>query len=275
MRLVHESFQSQLPPEPQIAPAHGWRLATSWAASEAELRAAQRLRYAIFADEMGARLTPPPGTEPGRDVDHFDAFCDHLLVHLVDPLGEEPARLVGTYRVLGPDGARRAGGYYTEAEFDLAPLRALRPSALELGRACVDAEWRTGGVIMALWSALGSYMLEHGLGTMFGCASIGVADGGLQARRIWRHVSASHMGALEWRVAPRRPLARLDEADAAPPAPLRLRELPPLLKGYLRCGARVLGPPSLDPHFNTADLPIMLRLDELSARYRKQFLNPQ
>jgi putative hemolysin len=275
MRLVHESFQSQHLPEPQIAPAHGWRLATSWAASEAELRAAQRLRYAVFADEMGARLTPPPGTEPGRDVDRFDAFCDHLLVHLVDPLFDAPARLVGTYRVLGPDGARRAGGYYTEGEFDLAPLRALRPSALELGRACVDAEWRTGGVIMALWSALGSYMLEHGLGTMFGCASIGVADGGLQAHRIWRHVSASHMGAQEWQVTPRRPLARLDEPDAAPLPPLRLRELPPLLKGYLRCGARVLGPPSLDPQFNTADLPIMLRLDELSARYRKQFLNPQ
>jgi len=76
-------------------------------------------------------------------------------------------------------------------------------------------------------------------------------------------------------VAPRQPLARLDESDAAPLPPLPLRELPPLLKGYLRCGARVLGPPSLDPQFNTADLPIMLRLDELSARYRKQFLNPQ
>ena len=275
MRLAPEHFQSHPLHEAQMAPAQGWRLATSWAASEADLRAAQRLRYTIFADEMGARLTPPPGTEPGRDADRFDPFCDHLLVHLVDPLGEEAARLVGTYRVLGPDGARRAGGYYTEGEFDLAPLRALRSSAVELGRACVDAEWRTGGVIMALWSALGSYMLEHGLGTMFGCASIGATDGGLQARRIWRHVSASHLAAPQWRVAPRQPLARLDESDAAPLPPLPLRELPPLLKGYLRCGARVLGPPSLDPQFNTADLPIMLRLDELSARYRKQFLNPQ
>jgi putative hemolysin len=125
---------------------------------------------------------------------------------------------------------------------------------------------------MALWSALGGYMLRHGLDTMFGCASIGAADGGVQARRIWRHVSNSHLAAPEWQLRPLRPLERLDESAAVE---FRLRDLPPLLKGYLRCGAKVLGPPSLDPHFNTADLPIMLRLNELSARYRKQFLNPQ
>ncbi|MGZ5199303.1 MAG: GNAT family N-acetyltransferase [Telluria sp.] len=256
-----------------IEPARtGWRFATSWAASTAELRAAQRLRYTVFADEMGARLTAPPGTAPGHDADRFDDYCDHLLVHVVDPLGEEPARLVGTYRVLSPDGARRAGGYYSEAEFDLAPLRPLRHTAVELGRACVDAEWRSGGVVMALWHELGSYMLRHRLDTMFGCASIGIADGGLLARRIWRHVSGNQLAAAEWQLRPLRPLERLDEAAEAE---FRLRDLPPLLKGYLRCGAKVLGPPSLDPHFSTADLPIMLRLDELSARYRKQFLNRQ
>lgn len=247
----------------------GWHFITKWAESEAEVRAAQRLRYAIFANEMGACLTPSPGIEAGYDADRFDAYCDHLLVHVVDPLEKEPARLVGTYRVLRPDGAHRAGGYYTETEFDLSPLQALLPSAVEVGRACVDAEWRAGGVIMALWSELGSYMLRHRLDTMFGCASIGVADGGIQARRIWRHVSCSHLASPEWHLRPLRPLERLDEltGDA-----FRSRDLPPLLKGYVRCGAKVIGPPSLDPQFNTADLPIMLRLDDLSERYRKQFL---
>jgi putative hemolysin len=245
-----------------------WQFATSWAASAAEVRSAQRLRYAIFAGEMGARLTPPPGTAPGCDADRFDDFCDHLLVHVIDPDGLTAPRLVGTYRVLNPDGARRAGGYYSDSEFDLGPLRALKPTAVELGRACVDAEWRSGGVIMALWGALGAYMLKHGLDTMFGCASIGVADGGLQARRVWRKVSASYLAAPEWQIRPREPLPLFDEADA----PIGMRDLPPLIKGYLRCGAKVLGPPSLDPRFNTADLPVMLRLDELPARYRKQFL---
>jgi putative hemolysin len=259
-----------MPHEAPMQPARpAWRFATSWAGSEAEIHAAQRLRYAIFAGELGAHLTRLPGNAPGCDADRFDAYCDHLLVHVVDPLGEEPAKLVGTYRVLRPEGARRAGGYYSESEFDLAPLRPLRPSAVELGRACVDAAWRTGGVIMALWNELGSYMLRHRLDTMFGCSSIGVADGGAQARRIWRHVSVSHLAAPEWQLRPLRPLDGLDDSGGTD---LRLRDLPPLLKGYLRCGAKVLGPPSLDPQFITADLPIMLRLDDLSERYRKQFL---
>jgi putative hemolysin len=249
---------------------HPWQFATSWAASAADVRSAQRLRYAIFANEMGARLSPPPGTAPGCDADRFDAYCDHLLVHVIDPDGTAAPRLVGTYRVLNPDGARRAGGYYSDSEFDLGPLRSLSATAVELGRACVDAEWRSGGVIMALWGALGAYMLKHGLDTMFGCASIGVGDGGLQARRVWRKVSAAHLAAPEWLIRPRQPLPLRDEAETE--APIGMRDLPPLIKGYLRCGAKVLGPPSLDPHFNTADLPVMLRLDDLPARYRKQFL---
>jgi putative hemolysin len=249
-----------------------WRLSTSWARSDADVREAQALRHAIFAGEMGAILNPPRGTASGLDADRFDPYCDHLLVHAVDPAGAAPSRLVGTYRVLSPDGARRAGGYYADSEFDLAPLRPLQHAAVELGRACVDAEWRTGGVIMALWSELGRYMLAHRLDTMFGCASISMADGGMQARRIWRHVQAAHLAPSDWRVLPRLPLGRLDEAIEAP---LRTHDLPALLKGYLRCGAKVLGPPSLDARFATADLPIMLRLDELAARYRNQFLPRQ
>lgn len=249
-----------------------WRLATSWAASESDVRAAQRLRFAIFAGELGACLAPPQDGEAGCDVDRFDDFCDHLLVHIVDPLGEASPQLVGTYRMLSPDGARRAGGYYSDSEFDLTPLRALRSSAVELGRACVDPAWRNGGVIMALWSELGSYMLRHRLDTMFGCASIGMADGGAQARSIWRHVSDQYLAAPQFQVTPAMPVERIEDSGGAVTG---LRDLPPLLKGYLRCGAKVLGPPSLDPFFNTADLPVMLRLDDLSERYRKQFLRAQ
>jgi putative hemolysin len=250
----------------------GWCFETSWAGSEADVREAQRLRYAIFAGEMKARLAAPAGTPPGCDADHFDEYCDHLLVRVRDADGELPARLVGTYRVLNPDGARRAGGYYSESEFDLRPLAPLRPAAVELGRACVDPDWRSGGVIMALWSALGSYMTRHRLETMFGCASIGVADGGALARRIWRQLCGNHLASAEWQV---RPLAPLPLADDVRDPPGSLRDLPPLIKGYVRAGARVLGPPAFDPAFNTADLPIMMRLADLPARYAKQFLAPR
>jgi putative hemolysin len=257
-------------------------LETRWADCEEDVRDAQRLRYRVFAEEMGARLAPPEGTPGGLDADRFDPFCDHLLVRAVDPAnGQGP--LIGTYRVLTPEAAARAGGFYTDTEFDLAPLAPLRGRALELGRSCVDAQWRSGSVIMALWSALGQYMLEHRMDTMIGCASIGLGDQGLEAARLWHRLCRTHLVEERWRVAPRIALplhTRADSdahtttntnatthtcGDAAPPAP------PPLIKGYLRCGARLLGPPALDVAFNTADLPMMLRVDDVSPRYRQHF----
>jgi putative hemolysin len=251
-----------------------WQFEARWADSESEVREAQRLRYAIFAGEMGARLAPPAGTPDGIDADHFDRHCDHLLVRVREAGSDGPGSLVGTYRVLGPDAARRAGACYTEGEFDLAPLAPLRAGALELGRACVHADWRSGGVILALWSELGQYMVEHGLHTMFGCASIGMADGGQLARRVWRQLrDSSYLAQPEFRIRPLTPLPPGgDETGGATDGPGMLRALPPLIKGYLRCGARVLGPPSFDRAFNTADLPIMMRLADLPERYSKQFL---
>ena len=258
------------PPARQVE----WQFAASWASSEAEVREAQRLRHAIFAGEMGARLAPPAGTPDGHDADHFDGFCDHLLIRVREVGGDGPGQLVGTYRVLGPDAARRAGACYTEGEFDLAPLAALRDGAVELGRACVHPDWRSGGVILSLWSELGNYMVRRGLHTMFGCASIGMADGGRLARRVWSMLrDSAFMAAAEYRV---RPLTALPPGamgeGGVPAGAALLRELPPLIKGYLRCGARVIGAPSFDRAFNTADLPIMMRLADLPERYSKQFL---
>ncbi|WP_426172895.1 GNAT family N-acetyltransferase [Massilia sp. TWR1-2-2] len=276
---------AEYPWSPRAAPAPApvqpkpgsWRFEASWASSPAEVREAQQLRYAVFVAEMGARLSTPAGTAAGLDVDDFDRHCEHLLVRARELGSDAPGQLVGTYRVLGPEGARRAGGCYTESEFDLAPLAPLRAGAVELGRACVHAGWRSGGVILALWSALGQHMLERGLDTMFGCASIGMADGGQLARRVWRQLrDSSYMVPPEWRIVPWTPLP-MGDADriATPASDAVLRELPALIKGYLRCGARVAGPPSFDRSFNTADLPIMMRLADLPARYSKQFLAPR
>lgn len=118
------------------------RIHTRWARDTADLQAAQRLRHAVFVGEMGARIAPPHGTPPGLDADEFDPFCEHLLV-CADDL------VVGTYRVLTPDAARRAGGLYTEREFDLTRLRPWRSRMMEAGRACVHADWRQGGPLLA------------------------------------------------------------------------------------------------------------------------------
>ena len=254
---------------PHAAPA-SITLSAAWADSEAEVRAAQALRYAVFAGELGARL-PPESVACRRDIDRFDPWCEHLLVWADDP--HSGARtLVGTYRVLAPDAARRLGGLYADQEFDLSALAPLRARMIELGRACVHPAWRSGGVILALWSALGRYMVERDFDTMVGCASVGLADGGEFASTLWYALRASYLAPPQWRATPRTALALHPLSESRPA--LALRAMPPLIKGYLRGGATVLGAPAYDAGFHTADLPIMMRLQDLSDRYRKQFLLP-
>ncbi|MBI3157365.1 MAG: GNAT family N-acetyltransferase [Burkholderiales bacterium] len=227
------------------------------------MRAAQRLRHLVFVQEMGARIAPPRGTPPGHDADLFDPFCEHLLV----VAGEgDAAEVVGTYRVLTPDAARRAGGLYSETEFDLTRLRPLRPRLAELGRSCVHPDWRRGGTILLLWAALADFMARNALDAMVGCASVPMRDGGHAAADLWRQLAATHLAPVEHRVRARLPLP-VDELGSG-----RSVEPPPLLAGYLRCGARLLGAPAWDPDFGTADLPLLLRLADLPPRHRRHFL---
>ena len=168
--------------------------------------------------------------------------------------------------VLTPAASRRAGGLYSDTEFDLSRVRPILGRAVELGRSCVHPAWRSGGVVMSLWAALGEFMLTRGLDTMIGCASVSLRDGGHHAASLWSKLRLAHLAPAEWQVTPRLPLPVV-----------RLRqdldvETPALIKGYLRCGAKVLGPPAWDPQFRTADLPLMMRFVDLPARYRRHFL---
>lgn len=234
----------------------------TWARHLDEVREAQRLRFDVFVNEMGARLTTPIF---GHDVDLFDDYCEHLLVR-----DTESGQVIGTYRVLTPAQAKRVGGTYSDTEFDLTRLRSLRPRMVELGRSCVHPDHRHGGVIMALWSALGSFMVRNQLDTMIGCASIPMLCNGLvggdTAASIWQQVRKTHLAPIDYHVFPRLPLP-VDQLDGSMTV-----EPPALIKGYLRLGARVLGAPAWDPDFNTADLPMLMRLADLHPRYRKHFL---
>lgn len=186
----------------------------------------------------------------------------------------ETGAVVGTYRVLTPAQAARVGCTYTDTEFDLRRLRHLRARMVELGRSCVHPGHRQGGVILALWAALGDFMARNGLDTMLGCASIpmqqqdghGILGGGHVAASIWRQLGERHLAAPELRVAPRLALPVEQLRQDLPVQP------PPLIQAYLRMGARVLGAPAWDPDFNTADLPMLMQLQDMPARYRKHFL---
>ena len=234
----------------------------AWAHHLDEVRQAQRLRYEVFVNEMGARLKSPIA---GHDIDIFDDYCEHLLVRDI-----QTREVIGTYRVLTPAQALRVGSTYSDTEFDLTRLRSLRSRMVELGRSCVHAQHRHGGVILALWGALADFMVRNQLDTMVGCASIPMVRNGVvsgdAAASIWRQLRQTHLAAIEYQVLPRLalPVDRLDDSlDIEPPA---------LIKGYLRLGARVLGAPAWDPDFNSADLPMMMRIGDLPARYRKHFL---
>lgn len=230
----------------------------TWARSIEEVRAAQRLRHLVFVGEMGARLSSPI---PDHDIDLFDPWCEHLLVR-----DHASGEVIGTYRVLTPGGARGVGSLYSDIEFDLTRLRHLRSRIIELGRSCVHPDHRHGGVIMALWSALATFMAERGLDIMLGCASVPMRDGGHVAASLWQQLRKRYLADPEYQVIPRLALP-VDELDGS----LQV-EAPPLIKGYLKVGAKVLGPPAWDPDFNTADLPLLMKLSDLPSRYRRHFL---
>ena len=248
-------------PRPQAGPA----LQVVWARHLDEVRAAQRLRHEVFVTEMGARPTPLAGAPVGHDVDLFDDFCEHLIVRTA-PTVDEPGEVVGTYRVLTPSAARRAGCFYSDTEFDLTRLRPLRDRMVELGRSCVHPEHRTGGVILSLWGALAQFMEQNAMETVIGCASISMRDGGHCAASLWARLRETHLAPADRQVRARvaLPVDDLDQSlDVEPPA---------LIKGYLRMGAKVLGAPAWDPEFNTADLPLLTRVADIPARYQRHFL---
>ena len=233
----------------------------SWAKHQDEVREAQRLRYEVFGKEMGARL---PETVAGHDIDLFDDYCEHLLVR--DGVS---GAVIGTYRVLTPAQAKRVGGTYTDTEFDLTRLRFMRERMVELGRSCVHAEHRHGGVILALWGALFEFMARNQLDTMIGCASIPMLHNGIvsgdAAASMWKQLSKTNLASIEFHALPRLPLP-IEELDSDLPV-----EPPALIRGYLRLGAKILGAPAWDPDFNTDDLPMLMQVKDLPNRYRKHF----
>ena len=235
------------------------RLTIGMARTESEIEEAQRLRYKVFAEEMGASLV---SADEETDRDIFDSYCDHLLVR-----DNDNNKVIGTYRILPPDCARAIGSYYSETEFDLTRLAHLRDRMVEVGRSCVHMNYRDGATIAKLWSGLADYMCKHKHEYLIGCASISMKDGGHYAASVYNKIHKQYAAPAEYRVFPRCPLP-LEALNQT----LDVR-IPPLIKGYLRLGAYIGGEPAWDPDFNTADLFIMLPMSRLSAKYARHFMS--
>lgn len=233
------------------------RYTMCFARSLEELREAQRLRYNVFTQEYQATISTRIA---GVDEDLFDAYCDHLVVR-----DQQSQEVVGTYRILDPHQAKRLKGYYSETEFFITRLNDLRGSMVELGRSCVHPDHRNGSVIMLLWSGIARYMQHFGYSNLIGCASVSMRDGGRTAASLWDMLEKKALAPNELMGFAKHPLP-LERLEREP----NVVE-PPLIKGYVRIGAKVCSPPSWDPDFNTADFLMLLNLNTMNPKYARHF----
>jgi putative hemolysin len=258
---------------------HAGNLEVRLAATAQEIDAAQALRYRVFYEEMGATASPATAASR-RDRDHFDAYCDHLLV--IDHARASDDSVIGTYRLLRRSVAERHGGFYTQTEFDIAPLLAVSGELLELGRSCVAAAYRTRPTMQLLWRGIAKYVFEHDIKVMFGCASLPGTDiEELAPALTYLHHFHLAPPSLRVRALPERfvnmNLLTPDEIDAeAVVAQLTSRAtisaLPPLLKGYLRLGALIGEGAVIDRDFNTTDVCIIVVSDRITDKYFNHYL---
>jgi putative hemolysin len=237
-----------------------------------DLWRAQRLRFKVFYEEMAARPTMRSFLLR-RDADRFDAICDHLLVidhDALGPRGQKKPKVVGTYRLLRQEVAALNGGFYTQTEYDIAPLLAANRGMrfLELGRSCVLAPWRDKKTVELLWHGIWAYVRHHRIDAMIGCASFAGADP--EAHRLALSFLHQHARAEEaWRVKAHPQLAvAMDRLPACAVEPkLALRSLPPLIKGYLKIGARFGEHAVVDRQFGTTDVLVILPVSAIDPRY--------
>jgi len=253
--------------------------------SREDLRSAQRLRYEVFYEEMSASPSFTARMRR-RDEDGYDAVCDHLLV--VDRADRAPQkgtwvraranRVVGTYRVLRQDTAQKARRtFYTQGEYDIAPLMASRPHYrfMELGRSCVLKPYRNKRSVELLWHGLWTYVREHKVDVMIGCASFEGTDPAKHATALsFLHHNA--LAPIDWRCRAHDhlhvPMDMLPKDKVN--AKAALKALPPLIKGYLRLGAFVGDGAVIDRQFGTTDVLIILPVEKIDPRYFDHFGAP-
>lgn len=246
-------------------------LAVHIATKPEEIRSSQELRYRIFFGEMGGI----PSEEAKRtklDSDQFDDYCDHLLVRDYD-MPPESGQVVGTYRLLRRSALRDLPSFYSESEFDISAIKRLKGELLELGRSCVDPNYRNRAVMTLLWRGIGAYVMQHNVQLMFGCASFFGIDP--QEHKIpLSYLHHYHLAPPEMRskALPDQyiemnlmPKEAINEKRA-------FASLPALIKGYLRVGGYIGNGAVIDPQCKTIDVGIIVKTDLLTDRYSQRYV---
>lgn len=240
------------------------------ARNEAEIALAQKIRYHIFYEEFHAHASPEVAAQK-RDFDDFDKYADHLVV-IDNSVADADRAIVGTYRMMGEEGARKAGRFYTSDEFDISKLLGHYNGFLEMGRSCVLPEYRTKAVLQLLWQGIAEYVAYYKVRFLFGCASFHGTDPSVYADEI-SYLYHNHLAPMEFR-----PLAaqnngismNMVENDTIDVRKV-MKNLPPLIKGYLRIGGVIGDGIFIDEQFDTVDVCVVLSTSLASESYLKHF----
>lgn len=240
------------------------------AESAAEVDAAQALRYRVFYDEMQARPSAEVAARR-RDFDGFDPVCEHLLV-LDRRRGEGPGGIVGTYRLIRRPAAAKVGGFYSAAEYDIAPMIHYPGEILELGRSCIERDARNTATMQMLWRGIALYAFHYNVQVMFGCASLPGTDPAQHALPL-SYLYHNHLAPPEIRV--RALESRYVKMDTLAPddydARKAMARVPPLIKGYLRLGGFVGDGAVIDAEFNTTDVFIAVKTELVTEKYIRHY----
>jgi putative hemolysin len=240
------------------------------AETDEERAGAQRLRYRVFVEEMGARATPEEHALR-REWDRFDPYFDHMiLVDQTPPSADPLDRIAGVYRLMRGDVATGGPGFYGGSEFDLAPIVASGRPCVELGRSCVAPEHRGGPAMHLLWNGLAAYVLEHGIELLFGVASFHGTDPAPLAEAL-SFLHHAHLAPPDLRARAHGPnllamdllpAERIDQARA-------VQMIPSLIKAYLRVGGFVGEGAFVDRDFNTIDVCVIMDTGRMTERYQQ------
>jgi L-ornithine Nalpha-acyltransferase len=240
------------------------------AETDAELAGARRLRYRVFVEEMGARPDAAQAAA-GEEWDAFDPYFDHLILlhHDTLPADGVAGRVVGVYRLMRDTAARDGIGFYGASEYDLAPILETGRSAVELGRSCVAPDHRGGAAMHLLWNGLAQYVLDRGIEILFGVASFHGTDP-VPLDEALGFLHHNHLAPPDLRVRARPPhRLEMDRMKAsAIDAAAALRQIPPLIKAYLRLGGFVGDGAYVDAAFNTIDVCVVMDTARMTERYR-------
>lgn len=228
-----------------------------------DVRAAQRLRFAVFNVELGEGL--PESVATGLDADDFDAVCDHLLV-----IERETGEVVGTYRLQAGGEAGTSGlGYYSEREFDFVPFESARGELIELGRACVAAAHRNQSVLGLLWRGIARYAQEREARYLIGCSSL-TSQSPAEGLAAYGQLARTCLAPPQWRTRPLLEWSCVAPVDEVARCSGRVK-IPRLMTAYLAAGAVICGEPAIDREFKTIDFLTWMDLRAMPARVLRKF----